>query len=107
MPFLGVMGRSAAGYHIPKSRAHLHFELALKLSDQFQVWFDRQKFESPNRHGIWNGMNLIGVDPLDFFKQRHKGSVRNFKSYLEKKMISARIRVVTGEIPDFAKTLHC
>ena len=25
---LGVMGRSAAGYHIPKSRAHLHFESA-------------------------------------------------------------------------------
>lgn len=100
---LGVMGRSAAGYRIPKSHAHLHFELVLKLSDRFQIWYDRQKFGSPNRHGVWNGMNLVGVDPLDFFKQCQGGSVSDFKSYLQRKKVVARIRVCTSEIPDFVR----
>ena len=29
---IGVMGRSAAGYTIPKHRAHLHFELGFRVS---------------------------------------------------------------------------
>jgi murein DD-endopeptidase MepM/ murein hydrolase activator NlpD len=100
---LGVMGRSAAGYRIPKSYAHLHFELVLKLSDQFQTWYDRQKFGSSNRHGIWNGMNLVGVDPLEFFQQCYRGSLHDFKSYLEHKKVAARIRVITPQIPDFVR----
>ena len=98
---LGVMGRSAAGYEIPQSHAHLHFELVLKLSDQFQDWYDRQKFGSPNRHGSWNGMNLVGVDPLEFFQQCYRGSLHDFKSYLQQKKVVARIRVITKQIPDF------
>lgn len=100
---LGVMGRSAAGYRIPQSRAHLHFELALKLSDQFQAWYDRQRFGSQNRHGIWNGMNLIGVDPLEFFQQCRLGKVADFGSYLQQKKVVARIRVVTSQIPNFVR----
>lgn len=100
---LGVMGRSAAGYHIPRSHAHLHFELVLKLSDQFQAWYDRQKFGSRNRHGIWNGMNLVGVDPLEFFQLCYRGSLHDFKSYLRRKKVVARIRVITHQIPDFVR----
>lgn len=100
---LGVMGRSAAGYRIPQSRAHLHFELALKLSDQFQAWYDRQRFGSQNRHGIWNGMNLIGVDPLEFFQQCRLGKVSDFRSYLQQKKVLARIRILTSQIPNFVR----
>ena len=100
---LGVMGRSAAGYRIPQSRAHLHFELVLKLSDQFQAWYNRQKFGSQNRHGIWNGMNLIGVDPLRFFQQCQRGHAHDFSSYLQQKKVVARIRVHSRQIPNFVR----
>lgn len=63
---LGIMGRSASGYAIPKDRAHLHFEIGLMLSRSFQLWYVGRKFGSPNDHGLWNGMNLVGMDPLVF-----------------------------------------
>lgn len=65
---LGVMGRSSATYRMPQHQAHLHFEIVLRLSDDFQAWYDAQPFGSPNHHGNYNGMNLVGVDPLAFMR---------------------------------------
>jgi len=98
---LGVMGRSAAGYSIPKARAHLHFEIGLRLTDDFQAWYDRQKYRTKNHHGVWNGMNLVSLDPLDFYDSVRRGKVRNLNEYLELLPAAARIRVYTTQVPDF------
>jgi hypothetical protein len=98
---LGIMGRSAAGYSIPRSRAHVHLELGFKLSDDFQTWFDRQRFGSKNRHGNWNGMNLVSVDPLDFYQSMREGEVSGFYEYLRRLPVAARIRVNSSKVPDF------
>lgn len=100
---LGIMGRSAAGYTIPRSRAHLHLELGLKLSDDFQGWFDQQKFGSQNRHGNWNGMNLVSIDPLDFYQAMRRGEVSGFDDYLKRLPVAARIRVHSAKVPDFVR----
>ena len=100
---LGIMGRSAGGYVIPKARAHLHFELGLKLCDRFQDWYDLQDFKTPNRHGIWNGMNLVSVDPLEFYQLMRLGKVRNFKEYLFTLPVAARIRVFYAKTPTFVR----
>ena len=100
---LGVMGRSAAGYSIPRSRAHLHLELGVKLTDNFKSWFDRQGFGSKNQHGNWNGMNLLGVDPLDFYRSIRDGEVTGFHEYLKRLPVAARIRVHTSTVPDFVQ----
>jgi len=99
---LGRMGRSAS-YSIPRSRAHLHLELGFRLSDDFQAWYDRQKFGSRNRHGNWNGMNLVGVDPLDFYRAVRRGSVSNFAEYLARLPVAARIRVYAAQAPAFVR----
>ena len=98
---LGVMGRSAGGYSIPKSRAHLHFEIGFYLTDGFQGWYDRQAFEDPNRHGKWNGMNLVGIDPLAFYQAMHSGRVDGMKEHLATLPVVARIRVFSRKTPDF------
>lgn len=51
---------------IPKERAHLHFEVGLVLSANFGNWYNQQSDlrDSPNQHGIWNGQNLVGFDPV-------------------------------------------
>ena len=98
---LGVMGRSAGGYSIPKSRAHLHFEIGFYLTDGFQGWYDRQAFEDPNRHGKWNGMNLVGIDPLAFYEAMHSGRVDGMKEHLATLPVVARIRVFSRKTPDF------
>ena len=100
---LGRMGRSAAGYTIPKSRAHLHFEIGFRLSDQFQRWYDRQKYSQPNRHSVWNGMNLVGIDPLDFYTKIQSGQVSDMRQYLQQVPTAARIRVFSGQVPDFVE----
>lgn len=56
---LGRLGYTGAG--IDKRRAHLHVELCLLWSEDFQSWYDRQ-FTTPNHHGNFNGQNLIGMD---------------------------------------------
>lgn len=100
---LGIMGRSAAGYSIPRSRAHLHLELGLKLTEDFQTWFDRQKFGSKNRHANWNGMNLVSVDPLDFYRAMRRGEAAGFNDYLKRLPVAARIRVHSAKVPDFVR----
>lgn len=99
---IGIMGRSAS-YSIPRERAHLHFEIGFRLSDDFQAWYDQQKFGSKNRHGIWNGMNLVSIDPLEFYESMRKGEVRHLYEHLRRLPAAARIRVYSDKIPNFVQ----
>lgn len=58
---LGVMGFTGAG--INQERAHVHFEVCLLLSDNFEGWHSTNFPGNANHHGIYNGLNLVGVDP--------------------------------------------
>lgn len=66
---LGRMGYTGAG--IDKRRAHLHIELTLLWSADFQSWY-ATGFASPNVHGIYNGQNLIGLDIAGLFLAHQK-----------------------------------
>ncbi len=101
---LGRMGRSSAGYTIPTTRAHLHFEIGFRLTDQFQAWYDRQKYGSQNRHGNWNGMNMVSIDPLKFYQALRQGQVTNLYEYMQSIPAVARIRVHTSQVPSFVRT---
>ena len=56
---IGKLGYSGTG--IDRTRAHLHLELNLVASQRFQKWYGKH-YTSPNRHGIYNGINLVGLD---------------------------------------------
>ena len=62
---IAKMGYTGAG--INRTRAHVHVELCMILSDRFQKWFDRH-FSSDNKHGIFNGFNLTGMDVAGILK---------------------------------------
>lgn len=100
---IGTMGRSAGGYSIPKERAHLHFEFGVRLTDDFQPWYLFRKFGSPNKHGLWNGMNLAGFDPLDFFERFRAREVNNFEEYFSRMKAAVRVRIATRTVPDFVR----
>jgi hypothetical protein len=57
---IAVMGYTGTGLN--RERAHLHLELNLMLSDQFEGWYNTFFRNDPNHNGIYNGMNLIGLD---------------------------------------------
>ena len=57
---LGIMGHTGDG--LDQTRAHVHLELNLMLSRHFQAWYVNSIKSDPNRHGIYNGINLNGLD---------------------------------------------
>jgi peptidoglycan LD-endopeptidase LytH len=100
---IATMGRSAGGYTIPKDRAHLHYEIGLMMTRQFQSWYDWKKFGSRNEHGLYNGMNLMGLDALDFFNEFRARRVNNFEEYFTRMSAAATVRVATRRTPDFTQ----
>jgi len=100
---IGTMGRSAGGYHIPRSRAHLHFEMGLLLTEDFQTWYDAQRFGSPNRHSLYNGMNLVGWDPLDYYEKHRDGRVSHSLDYLGTLAPGFAVQVRSSVVPDFVR----
>jgi len=66
---IGVMGRSTnTGAGISRERAHVHFELNLRLSDSFTTWQKQHQPGQRNDHGEWNGHNFLGIDPAQVFR---------------------------------------
>ena len=54
------MGHTGTG--IDRERAHVHVELNLMLSREFESWYNTYFRNEPNRHGLYNGLNLVGID---------------------------------------------
>ena len=71
---IAVMGYTGEG--INQERAHLHLELNLMLSHRFEGWYDSCHEHDPNHQGIYNGINLAGMDIARLYLQlREKPSL--------------------------------
>jgi len=100
---LGRMGRSSGGYVIPKARAHLHFEMGLRLTDDFEGWYNTRGFDDPNHHGIYNGMNLMGFDPLAFYEAHRAGEVCTMDDWFSQMEPAVTLHVRSASTPDFVR----
>ncbi|MDP1591112.1 MAG: M23 family metallopeptidase [Prosthecobacter sp.] len=66
---LGTLGYTGSG--IDQRRAHVHVELNLFLSSRFDAWH-AASFATPNHHGVFNGLNLIGLDLQSLYLAQQK-----------------------------------
>jgi peptidoglycan LD-endopeptidase LytH len=98
---IGTMGRSGGAKSIPKERAHMHFEIGVMVTRDFQAWYDRKKFGSHNDHGLWNGMNLMGVDPLAFYNDWRAHRIDTPQDFFAHQETAVRLRIATYRTPDF------
>ena len=58
---LAVMGYTGVG--INRERAHVHLELNLIMTHNFQEWYNAvHPRDDPNHHGLYNGINLCGLN---------------------------------------------
>lgn len=64
---IGRMGYTGRG--INKRRAHLHFEINMLLNSEFDRWYAAAYRGSRNAHGIYNGINLAGLDVASLYRQ--------------------------------------
>ena len=70
---LGVLGYTGVG--INKRRAHVHVELNMLMNTRFERWHDKTQ-TTPNHHGIFNGINLVGVDVSQILRSRRGVSLQ-------------------------------
>ena len=100
---IATMGRSSSGYVIPKSRAHLHLEIGLRLSNQFENWYQFKKLTPANPHGLWSGLNIVGSDPIQFFEHSLKNGKVDAQDFLWQQPVATTLLVSTRIIPDFVR----
>lgn len=98
---IGTMGRTSnTGERIGKDRAHVHFELDLLVNDRFPEWFKRNAPGERNDHGVWNGQNLVGIDPrLVFLEQQRLGAKFSLGQFLRSQTELCR---VFARVPEFS-----
>ncbi|MEY2527871.1 MAG: murein DD-endopeptidase [Verrucomicrobiota bacterium] len=67
---IAVMGYTGTG--INRERAHVHLELNLMLNRHFESWHDTLFKNDPNHNGIYNGINLTGLNIAKLYLMLHK-----------------------------------
>jgi murein DD-endopeptidase MepM/ murein hydrolase activator NlpD len=97
---IAIMGHSSSS-RIPRERAHLHFEIGVMVTRDFESWYAWKKFGTPNERGLWNGFNLMGFDPLDFLNKWREHKVDNFQDYFAQMKPQVTLRIATRKVPDF------
>ncbi|MEK9772524.1 MAG: M23 family metallopeptidase [Opitutae bacterium] len=95
---IGKMGNTAS-FTIPLERSHLHFEIGIRLSNHFDLWYNRQQFNTPNKHNNYNGYNLVGLDPLQFYSAYQKISFATPRAYLDGLPTVTKIQVLSQNHP--------
>ena len=73
------MGYTGSG--IDRRRAHLHVELNIMLNSDFDLWHNTG-FKTLNPHGIYNGMNLLGLDLQALYLAHAKDPALTLASWL-------------------------
>jgi murein DD-endopeptidase MepM/ murein hydrolase activator NlpD len=87
---IAVMGHTGAG--IDQARAHLHLELNLMLSRQFEAWYDAYFKREPNRNGIYNGINLAGLDIARLYLALRKNTALTIPEFLSSEEAFFKVR---------------
>lgn len=92
---IGIMGHTGTG--IDQRRAHTHVELNMFLSSRFEAWHDAQ-FKTPNFNGLYNGMNLVGLDLSKLLLALKKDPGTNAAEFVTKTEAFYRV-AVPGSAP--------
>ncbi|HWD19374.1 MAG TPA: M23 family metallopeptidase [Verrucomicrobiae bacterium] len=97
---IAVMGRTSNTHErISKERAHVHFELNLFYSDHFAAWFKRRNPTERNDHGLWNGQNLVGIDPrLVLLAEHELGPKFSLLEFLQHRTELCRVQVRKADL---------
>lgn len=71
---IGRLGYSGVGLN--KKRAHLHLEIGLMINSRFADFY-----QGENKHGNYNGLNLVGFNPEDVLRHCRDGAPFSLKAY--------------------------
>jgi len=77
--------------------------LNLMLSHQFEAWYNTFFRNDPNHNGIYNGMNLIGLDIARLYLALHKNPSLTIPQFLSREEIFYKVTVPKSRHFDLPK----
>ena len=83
---LGRMGHSGAG--INRERSHVHLEVCLMINSAYDTFCPPN-----NKHGLFNGLNLVGIDPSPLLREGYEGRPVSIARHWETLKEHYRVRV--------------
>ncbi len=89
---LGILGRTSNEFDIDQDRAHLHFEVDLMVNPRYIEW-SKKKGDGVPKHGLYNGANLIGVDPVRFFQFMQYNPDLGIGEFVQRERVAFRLLV--------------
>lgn len=95
---LGRMGYTGRG--INKRRAHLHFEINMLLNSEFDSWYAAAYRGSRNAHGIYNGINLAGLDVAALYREMSLDPDLTIDDFIRRKEAFYGVVVPNHSLPD-------
>ncbi len=93
---IGVLGYSGVG--LDRKRAHCHLELCLMINSQYEKFAP-----ADNKHGNFNGLNLVGIDAAPILLASKGGKPVSLKDVLAKLPEHYRVRVPRAGTMDLLK----
>lgn len=84
---IGVLGYSGVGLN--KARAHCHLEICLMINSSYDLIVT----PPTNKHGLFNGLNLIGFNPADILLACRDGKPFSLSNYFSTLEEHYRVRV--------------
>ncbi len=107
---LGRMGDTGVGLN--RARSHAHVELNLLMSKRFERWHGKH-FNSPNYHGIYNGINLAGLDLPGLFLRHAANPEITIPDFMARMAVHYKVVVpnrgqleLVSRYPFLGKNLH-
>ena len=88
---LGILGFTGDG--LDQARAHVHLELNLMLSGNFNYWHAAFFKSEPNRNGIYNGINLNGLDVAKLYLALRRRPSLSIPEFLADEETFYRVRL--------------
>jgi murein DD-endopeptidase MepM/ murein hydrolase activator NlpD len=88
---LGIMGHTGTG--LDKRRSHVHVELNLFLSHRFPEWHEKNFRPSPNHHGLYNGLNLSGLNLAALLLAHQKNPALRVSEFIQSQEPAWRVIV--------------
>ena len=96
---IGTMGNTSnTTPPIPRDRSHLHWEVGVLLNNRYEIFSREQKLKPD--FGNYNGGNLFGFDPLDFYAVHARNPDLTMGTYLAALPPAFEI-VIRGRFPDY------